>query len=292
MTEQATTNGAATPDTTIVLPVWGAHAAYLPEALASLRCAEGPAPEVIVVDNASDPPLKAPDGARVVRLERRLPIGQVRNAGLPHVTTPYVMFWDADDLALPGMLDRMREELRRDPGVVAVAMHSRRWTPETGPGDRWPWPRPIMYRLAPHRRALALISLMYNPFTTTGPALMRTDAVRDAGGFAEDIAFFEDWALSASLCVRGRICMLDEVGRLYRVHGDSLSLGHLDHPDQGAWLKGLRRRARRDRRTPLWLKATLPGVYVHHKLRERRRRRPGAGAGYYEAALKSSTPAG
>jgi hypothetical protein len=133
---------------------------------------------------------------------------------------------------------------------------------------------------------------MYNPFTTTGPALMRTDAVVDAGGFAEDITFFEDWALSCSLTVRGRIQMIREIGRLYRVHDESLSLGHLGHPDQDQWLLGLRRRARRDPRTPLWLKLTLPAVYLHHLWRANRRKRSSAGIGFYESALKSASRPG
>ena len=60
-----------------------------------------------------------------------------------------------------------------------------------------------MYRLARRRRLFAVIAQVFNPFTTTGPAVMRTEVVRDAGGFPEDIAFFEDWALSGSLAVRG-----------------------------------------------------------------------------------------
>jgi hypothetical protein len=146
-----------------------------------------------------------------------------------------------------------------------------------------------MYRLCRHRRLFALISLLYNPFTTTGPALMRTAAVRDSGGFAEEIAYYEDWALSVSLAVRGRVVMLREVARLYRLHDDSLSLGHLDRPEQADWLRGMRKRARRDPKVPLWLKACMPLIRLHHLWRERRGARPGAGIGYYREALEESS---
>ncbi len=272
---------------TIVIPAWGAHVAYLPDALASLREPDGPPVEAIVVDNASDHPVEGlAGGVRVVRSPRRLGIGEARNFGLREARSEYVMFWDADDLMLPGALARMWSVLEQDAGVVAVTMDSVRWTPETGPGDRWPWPRPVMYPLTRRRRLFALIALLYNPFTTTGPALMRTDVVRDAGGFSEDIAFFEDWALSGALAVRGRVVMLRETGRLYRVHDESLSLGHLDSPDQGAWLRGMRTRVREDPRVPRWMKALLPLVRLHHLWRERRGRRSGAGGGYYESALE------
>jgi hypothetical protein len=196
------------------------------------------------------------------------------------------MFWDADDILLPGSLDRMRGVLDADAGTVAVTMDSVRWTPESGPGEPWPWPRSIMYGLARRRRLFAVISLLYNPYTTTGPALMRTGAVAEAGGFSEDIAFFEDWALAAALTVRGRVVMLRETARWYRVHDDSLSIGHLDSPDQVHWLLGMRRRSWRDPRVPVWIKALRPLVRLHHLWRERRRRRPDVGVAYYESALE------
>lgn len=278
---------------TIVIPAWGPHVDYVPAAVDSLLAQDEPPARIVVVDNRSDvdvPPL--PDEVEVVRTPERLPVGAARNFGLHQVTTDAVMFWDADDLMLPGSLARMTSVLRADPGVVAVTMDSLRWTPEAGASARWPWPRSIMYRLAPHPRAFALIAELYCPFTTTGPALMRTAAVRDAGGFAEDIAFFEDWALAASLTVRGRIVMLREDARLYRVHDESLTLGHLGRPGQGDWLRGMRRRSRRDPARPWWLKALLPAIRLHHLHRERTSKRPQSGLGFYEAVLEElSAPA-
>lgn len=275
----------------VVFPAWGAHVAFVSDALQSLGEQETPSAsvELLVVDNASDPPI---DGlgaeVRVCRSDERLTVGKARNLGLEQARGDYVMFWDVDDLMLPGALERMCRVLNDDPDVVAVTMDSVTWTPETGPGVPWPWPRAVMYRLAAHRRLFALIAMLYNPFTTTGPALMRTEAVLDSGGFAEDIAYFEDWALSGSLAVRGRIVMLRETARLYRVHDDSLSLGHLGSPDQGDWLRGMRVRARRDPRVPLWLKAMLPLVRVHHFWREHRRVRQEVGVGYYRSALEET----
>lgn len=275
------------PEISIVVPVWGAHVAYVEQATDSVRTQEGPTVEVVVVDNASDDPVGDLGGqVRVVRTPRRLAVGAARNFGLEQARGRYVLFWDADDIMLPGALRRMWETIDADPEIVCVTMDSVRWTPETGPGEPWPWPRAPMYRLATRPRLFALIALLHNPFTTTGPALMRTSAVRSAGGFPEDIAFFEDWALSASLTVRGRVVMLREVARWYRVHDDSLSLGHLDNPEQVAWLRGIRRRTRADPMVPAWLKALLPIVHVGHLLRARRGRKPGVGGGYYEAALE------
>ena len=80
--------------------------------------------------------------------------------------------------------------------------------------------------------------------------------------------------------------MLREIGRLYRVHDESLSLGHLDIPEQREWLRGMRRRMRQDPRVPLWIKGLYPAIRVFHFMREHRRRREGVGGGYYQSALE------
>lgn len=274
----------------VVIPAWGAHVAYVPDAVASLRAQGERSLEIVVVDNASDPPVgEFGEGVRTVRSEERLSPGEARNFGLWRATGEYLMFWDCDDLMLPGALGRMLGVLEDDPGAVTVTMDSITWTPETGPGERWPWPRPLTYRMAPHRRLFALSALLHNPFTTTGPALMRTASVRDCGGF-EDIAYFEDWALSTSLTMRGRVVMLQEPGRLYRIHDQSLSLGHLESPDQGDWLRALRARTMKDPSVPLWMKALMPLVWVHHFWRERRRVRQTSGAGYYRSKVEGLSP--
>lgn len=274
-------------DVSIIVPAWGTHVDYVPAAVESLLAQEGPSIEIVVVDNASDVPMPSlPPQVRVVRTPERLPVGGARNAGLPHVSAPHVMFWDADDVLLPGSLARMHGVLTSDRRVAAVTMDSVRWTPESGPGERWPWPRSVMYRLARVPVLFQLISQVYCPFTTTGPALMRSQDVRDAGGFAQDIAFFEDWALATSLTYRGRIVMLREIARWYRVHDESLTLGHLGHRDEHLWLAGLRRRAKRDPRAPRWVKLLQPVVRIHHRQRTRRTKRADAGVGFYEQALE------
>lgn len=274
------------PVVRIVIPAWGTHANYVPAAVDSLLSQSGPTREIVVVDNCSDVPMPdLPPEVEIRRLPTRVTVGAARNAGLHDADTPWIMFWDADDLMLPGALARMADVLSARPDVVAVTMDSVRWTPESGAGERWPWPRSVMYRLSRRPRLFAAAARVYNAFTTTGPALMRTVEVRDAGGFEEDVDFFEDWALAASLTVRGRIAMLREIGRLYRVHEESLTLGHLGHPGAAGWLRTLRLRTRRDPRAPLWLKALEPVYAAHHAHRARRGRREDAGIGFYESAL-------
>src|SRR5262249_49002093 len=90
--------------TTVVIPAWDGYAgAPLRAALRSVLDQAVPM-RVLVVDNASLSELTGTGGVDVVRSERRLTVGAARNLGLAAVTTPYVVFWDADDVMLPGTL--------------------------------------------------------------------------------------------------------------------------------------------------------------------------------------------
>ena len=109
------------PETTILIPVWGSYGGKtLVEAVESLRAQDVPA-RIVVVDNASDDPLPDLPGVDVVRAPARLTVGAARNLGLDQVRTPYVLFWDADDLMLPGTLAFLQDRLRTDPALVATA---------------------------------------------------------------------------------------------------------------------------------------------------------------------------
>jgi hypothetical protein len=80
-----------------VVPAWGEYAgAPLAQALESLR-AQDVAARIIVVDNASEPPLEARGGIELIRSDTRLTVGAARNLGLASVHSRYVVFWDADD---------------------------------------------------------------------------------------------------------------------------------------------------------------------------------------------------
>src|SRR3954466_15693369 len=105
------------PDVSVVVPVWGDYVgSALDEALESLR-AQDLSARIIVVDNAADPPLADMAGAEVVRSEERLTVGAARNRGLAEVRSPYVIFWDADDLMLPGTIRFLAERIPGQAGA-------------------------------------------------------------------------------------------------------------------------------------------------------------------------------
>ena len=120
-----------------------------------------------------------PAGVQVLRLDRRVSVGAARNAALPEVTTPYVVFVDADDRLLPGTLSFLAGALDESPELVAAVTRQLHWDPATGErSETGGAPRPVVYRIARFRRLLALCTLRFNIFPIVGCAAIRTDAVR------------------------------------------------------------------------------------------------------------------
>jgi glycosyltransferase involved in cell wall biosynthesis len=249
--------GPAEPDTTIVVPVWGAYGgSTLLEALASLRAQDPPA-RILVVDNASDEPLPDLGDAEVVVAPRRLTVGAARNLGLERVRTPYVLFWDADDLMLPGTLPFLRERLAGDDGVIAAASAIM----EEEPRMPHRWPRPWTAPLTRFPKVFALAHSVWSLFPSTGSTIMRSAAVKESGGYA-DANSGEDWVLGVSLAFRGRLEIHSRPGRVYRRRVGSLwerrraPRHHLRH---GA---AVRERLRSDPGIPRWAKQLVPAIAV------------------------------
>src|SRR5436309_1197676 len=105
--------------TTVVIPVWDDYVESLRSAaLPSLRD-QARSKRILVVDNASSTELTELNGAEIVRAPARISLGAARNLGLEHVTTPYVVFWDADDTMLAGTLRLLEDAMVCDPRLVA-----------------------------------------------------------------------------------------------------------------------------------------------------------------------------
>lgn len=247
--------GETAPDVSVVVPVWGAYAGRpLTEALESLRSQDIPV-RIVVVDNASEPGVPELPGLELVRSPSRLSVGAARNLGLRHVHTPYVIFWDADDLMLPGTVRRLRDAIGADADLLAVAAGILEGEPPVR--HRWPrrWARPLARR----RRAFALAHAVWSLFPATGATIMRATSVRDAGGYA-DADSGEDWVLGVSLAFRGRLALDPRPGRLYRRHPSSLWEGRRSTPHLLRHAAAVRERIRRDAAVPRSVRLLLPVI--------------------------------
>jgi glycosyltransferase involved in cell wall biosynthesis len=236
----------AVPEIAVVIPVWDEYVRWLPRAVASLG-EQGVAVRVVVVDNASRVPVPFIAGATTLRMRSRVSVGVARNAGLAAVSAPLVCFLDADDELLPGTLARLRDRLAVRPSSVVAVPRSLAVAEGGGEAFAWDWPRPLAYRLCRHRRLFALVSALRNAYPTTG-VLMRADALRAAGGFA-DADHEEDWLPAVALAARGHVDLDAWPGRRCRVSERSLYGAGADLATVRANRRALRRALRRDPRT-------------------------------------------
>ena len=154
---------------------------------------------------------------RALRSERRLTRGAIRNVGLAHVDTDYVLFLDADDLlltrALPTLTSAL-DDFADAPAAVGGIVET----------DGAPYrPRRFARSLARHRRAFAWLNATWSIMPIQGYALLRTSSVRDAGGYS-DADHGEDWALAAALAFRGRVRFASDPALVYRFRPESVAV--------------------------------------------------------------------
>lgn len=97
-------------DIALVIPVWN-DAEGLARLLDHARRL-GSFAQIIVVDDGSDIPVTAAADVTLLRHKTPLGGGMARNAGLDLVTAGHVLFFDADDLVLPPLVDLQRDLAR------------------------------------------------------------------------------------------------------------------------------------------------------------------------------------
>jgi len=197
MSEEALLDG---PLVAVVIPAWDDYVERdLERAVVSVTSQDLPA-RVIVVDNASRTPIPPLDGVSVISTERRLSRGAARNLGLDVVTEPFVVFLDADDVMLPGSLAALLDGIRATQDAVAHGLP----IIDGLSGRLFRAPRRVA-RLASSRPGLfAALNSVWSLMPTQGATILRTDAVRAAGGYG-DRDQSEDWMLGARLAARGRV---------------------------------------------------------------------------------------
>ncbi|MFN8021762.1 MAG: mycofactocin biosynthesis glycosyltransferase MftF [Acidimicrobiales bacterium] len=158
----------------------------------------------VLVDDASEPPLDAPDGVRLVRLDVNAGPGGARDAGLAEVTTPFVAFVDAD-------VELDEDELVRllawfdDPRIALVAPRVRaaggtsalaRFETTRSPLDLGDEPA----RVAPTTRV---------SYVPAAVVVARVEALRAVGGFDPALRWGEDVDLVWRLVEAGWRCRYD-----------------------------------------------------------------------------------
>jgi glycosyltransferase involved in cell wall biosynthesis len=206
------------PEVSVVIPTldrWGQlTVAGLPAALAQ----EGVDHEVVVIDDGSSDGtssglagLREPR-LRVLRNESPQGVAAARNRGVEAARGEWVAFLDDDDLWSP---DKLRAQL--DAGASgADFVYAGGVVTDAGGRPLRDSPAPEPGELA---RALARRNVIGGPSTV----MVRTDMLRDLGGFDERFSLLADWELWIRLARIGNpaVCRQPLVG--YREHGSNMS---------------------------------------------------------------------
>jgi mycofactocin glycosyltransferase len=177
-------------DVTIVVPAFNAQ----PGDLAGSG-------NVIVVDDASQPPLASVDGRRTIRLPTNGGPGAARNAGLGTVTTTLVAFVDTDVDLDDDWLDALLPHFS-DPLVALVAPRVTSAAGSTVLAEYESTRSPLDLGDQPGRIA-AGTRISYVP---AAALVVRTDALRAIGGFDETLRTGEDVDMVWRLIGAGQRC--------------------------------------------------------------------------------------
>ena len=250
-------SAAGAPHTTIVLVVSDdVVSERLQDVLASIRAQRRPA-SIVVVDNGLASTLAPLPGAWVLRAPQRSTVGAARNLGLTRVTTPYVVFWDADDFMLRGTLETLEAALQGGPQLAAFAMAGL----ERSLSRVRRWSRRGVVRLAQRPQAFALLQAIWPLYPSSGATIMRADLAREAGGFG-DADSGADWPLGVSLAWRGQLGLSEQIGRRGQPQAGTAETEALAPPELRGRAHAIRERIRNDGGSPEWVRTALPLLWL------------------------------
>jgi glycosyltransferase involved in cell wall biosynthesis len=112
---------------------------------------------------------------------------RARNCGLNAVTTPYVLFFDSDDIMLPQHVEWVEEALKRYPDVDILSWDVHIQLPDGS------------FKSTKHSGTDYFYYHMFHSLLSTERYCARTELVRRVGGWNENVVGWDDWELSIRL---------------------------------------------------------------------------------------------
>jgi len=175
--------------------------------------------ELLIGDSSTDgssnflADLAAKDPRVLLCKEAKLGLTASLNAGLSRARAPLLARMDADDIALPNRLAKQVEFMASHPDTVALGSCIQYIDASGSPG-----------RVVSYPRGQSLVRhLSWGSPLAHPSVLVRTQALRQVGGYRPLFKQSEDYDLWLRLSLVGRLDNLSDCLLRYRVHGGSLS---------------------------------------------------------------------
>jgi glycosyltransferase involved in cell wall biosynthesis len=210
----------ATPTVSVVMPVYNTEA-YLADAIGSILAQTFTDWELICVDDgSSDCSLdvlrryeRADSRIRVIS-RSNTGVARARNEGMALARGRYIAAMDSDDVALAERLRRQVDYMESHPECVGLGAAVRIVGPDL---------MPIKEELrALDHETIDSQALAGNGAAIRQPvAIFRTDAIRQVGGYRNELLAQEDTDLYLRLAEIGRLANLPDLLLLYRQREDS-----------------------------------------------------------------------
>jgi glycosyltransferase involved in cell wall biosynthesis len=196
------------------------YARYLRAAVDSALRQTFPSFEVVIVDDGSTDatprvvqPLLADPRVTYHRIDHA-GVAAAKNAGVYLSHAPLVAFLDADDVWMPTKLARQATLFRADPDLGVA--YTRRWLIDER-GRRLEYEQPQLYR------GRVLNQLFRTNFVCFSSAMVRREALDEAGPFDEELTLAVDYDLWLRVALRYRFDYIDEPLVEYRTGHANLS---------------------------------------------------------------------
>jgi hypothetical protein len=213
----------------VVIPCYN-YGRFLEGAVESVLRQSGVDVDVIIVNDAS-----SDDTAQVAAAQRRRDprvqvihnhanLGHVRtfNVGLRQAGGDFIVRLDADDLLVPGSLERAAALFEAFPSVGLVYGHPRHFT---GPHPPLPWTGRPSWTVWRGHDWIAERCRRGTNCITTPEAVLRRSVIEEVGGLNTNLRFAQDmemWLRAAAVSDVGRVNEVDQA--LHRDHSASMSV--------------------------------------------------------------------